>query len=175
MFLLVGFFPICPSIVLASNWVIHDLRNIPGKEAVAIVVDRFGNKWIGTHGGIAELTRLGDCWNGNIVGLVRFSGPSWSIYNKDNTNGVLPHNSITSISISPTGVKWIGTFRGHAVLTGMVWTPLSSSMSPEMRNAQDYRTYVDSRERGWLAFKGGAARLEKRDWTLYNKVSFTVE
>lgn len=284
--LLVGLLPICPSMVLASNWVIHDVRNIPGKEAVAIVVDRFGNKWIGTHGGLAELTRMGDwklynrsntggylrsdsitalaldandnlwvgtrngglsvfgngvwqnhtvasthgglpddrisalsiasgkdiwvgtmsgfaklsgnawttysadkisnrlpnkavsalaaegktdVWIGTIAGLVRFTGSNWSIYNKDNTNGVLPHNTITSISISPTGVKWIGTFHGLAVLAGMVWTPLSSSIPPEIRNAQVYRAYLDSQERGWLAFRGGAARCEKGDWTLFNK------
>ena len=90
----------------SGRWVIHDTRNLPGKEVRAIVVDRFGNKWIGTNGGLARLTLRG----------------KWTAFTRQSTKGGLKSDSITCMMVDVNDAVWIGTDGGGlSTLKDGVW------------------------------------------------------
>ena len=67
---------------------------LPGNTINSVVIDNFGNKWIGVWGG----------------GLVKFDNTNWIIYNSSNSG--LPDDDILPIVIDENGDKWIGTREG---------------------------------------------------------------
>jgi ligand-binding sensor domain-containing protein len=82
------------------NWTVYNTSNsgLPFDNVSVIMIDKDGNKWIGTDGG----------------GLVKFDGGNWIVYNESNSG--LPDNWVLTISIDKEGNKWVGTkFRGIAV------------------------------------------------------------
>ncbi len=64
---------------------------------LAITIDAFGNKWIGTAGG----------------GLGKFDGTNWNIYST--SNSPLPSNIVKAITIDSQNKMWIGTTAGLAI------------------------------------------------------------
>src|SRR5579859_1277683 len=50
----------------------------------------------------------GYLWLGTSVGLVRFNGASFRLYNQRNTPG-LTRDAIYSLAVAPSGNLWIGT------------------------------------------------------------------
>ncbi|HIA06469.1 MAG TPA: hypothetical protein EYN71_07185, partial [Flavobacteriales bacterium] len=77
----------------AGDWVIFQKTNsdMPDNNALKIVLDKDGSKWIATEkGGLVRLQKETD----------------WTIY--ETSNSGIPHNSIYAIAIDSKGEKWIG-------------------------------------------------------------------
>lgn len=100
-----------------------------------ISIDGFGNKWIGTGGGLVKyndtswthfntqnsgipsnevnfisIDDSGNKWIGTKKGLAKYDDTSWTVY--DTSNSSLPANNVSSIAFDPLGNMWIGTYRG---------------------------------------------------------------
>ena len=82
-----------------TKWDVYSYSNsgLPNNLVRSIAIDSYGNKWIGTDGGV----------------LAKFDDTNWTVY--DTSNSVLPYNIISSIAIDDYGNKWIGTSDGLAV------------------------------------------------------------
>ncbi|MDY0282625.1 MAG: two-component regulator propeller domain-containing protein, partial [Salinivirgaceae bacterium] len=109
---------------------------LPDNYVYSIAIDSDGNKWIGTHSGLAKfdgtnwtvyntsnsglpvndvrcvaIDQHGTKWIGTDVGgLVKFDDTNWTVYNSANSG--LPSDKITSISVDSNGIKWLGTYLG---------------------------------------------------------------
>ncbi len=75
------------------EWIVYNTENsgLPDGMVTSLAIDKNGNKWIGTHRGLAK-----------------FDGVNWTVYNTDNSR--LPFNFVFSITIDGHGNKWIGTW-----------------------------------------------------------------
>jgi streptogramin lyase len=85
------------SVFDGQNWMSYTSRNSPLGSFVptTMVVDRSGNKWIGTeYGGVFKLDSFG----------------MWTQFHKDNTS--LPDNMIHALVVDNRGTIWIATSSG---------------------------------------------------------------
>ncbi len=85
------------SVFDGQNWMSYTSRNSPVGNLIptTMVIDRSGNKWIGTErGGILKMDNFG----------------MWTHFHKDNTS--LPDNMINSLVIDSMDALWIGTPSG---------------------------------------------------------------
>lgn len=79
------------------NWTSYTGRNSPigGGEPTAIVIDRFGTKWIGTRrGGLFSLDRFG----------------RWSCFSTD--TAALPSDQVLDLALGGDGALWVATAAG---------------------------------------------------------------
>ena len=76
-------------------------------------------------------SRNGYIWLGTQEGLVRFDGVRFSLFDKNNTKGLISHH-ILSLYEDRDGVIWIGTFDGglHSFKHGIVQSYLSKEKLP---------------------------------------------
>jgi len=109
--------------------------NLPNKYISAIAIDRQGNKWIGTAGGLAK-----------------FDGVNWTVFNTSNSN--LPYNDVWAIAIDGQGNKWIGTrWGGLAKFDGVNWTVFNTSNS-NLPNDIVYSIVIDEQGNKWIGTAG---------------------
>jgi len=71
--IIVYFILLFPKTLISQNpeWILYNkvIKGLPSNNINAIVIDKQGNHWIGTHGN----------------GLVKFDGVNWTTYNKNNS------------------------------------------------------------------------------------------
>lgn len=83
----------------------------------ALLVDNAGNKWIGFSTPISS---------GANVGLVKYSGSTWTLYNTTSTPA-LPSNYITALANDNAGNVWIGTRAGLVKFDGVNFTTYNTT------------------------------------------------
>lgn len=83
----------------------------------ALLVDNAGNKWIGFSTPISS---------GTNVGLVKYSGSTWTLYNTTSTPA-LPSNYITALANDNAGNIWIGTRAGLVKFDGVNFTTYNTT------------------------------------------------
>ncbi len=101
-------------------------------------------------------------------GLLKFdTATGWTIYDNTSTGGILPSNSITSVSLSPSGTKWVGTlFGGLASFNNSSWQAWHSSSSGL---SDDWVKNIHSDNGGvWLATSYGLSRYNSVVWDNLN-------
>jgi len=110
--------------------------------------------WVGTNFGLVKLDKT--------TGIPTF-------YNKSNSG--LPNNSINSIAIDGSGLKWIGTRSGLAKFDGTNWTIYNTSNSGLPDNYV-YSIAIDGSGNKWIGLYGdGMAKFDGLNWTKYNKTN----
>lgn len=128
-----------PKPTTAQRWIVHTIPNIPGNSVNDILLDSYGNIWVGTEKGLARFDgawlsfhiplSLGDCevrclkqdqsgniWIGTSRGLIKINPVSdlnnpgnWRIYTTANTDSGLISDHIRAIAFDHNGNIWIGT------------------------------------------------------------------
>src|SRR5690606_34754972 len=84
-----------------TNWTAYNGYNF----VRSIAIDSDGNKWFGT-----------------TIGVSKFDGTNWTLYNVSNTSGGLADNTVYAIAIDSAGNKWFGTNKGVSKFDGTNWT-----------------------------------------------------
>jgi uncharacterized repeat protein (TIGR01451 family) len=75
----------------------------------------------------------GNVWFGTSMGLLKYDGASWTIYNTSNSG--ICANDITSVTCDLTGKIWAGSFGGGlSSFDGQNWQNYNSSNSPLPNN-----------------------------------------
>jgi hypothetical protein len=131
----------------------------PGEAFYCIYVDPSNNKWAGTRGdgllkfkngvntfynhtnsgipndsvNVIARTSDGNLWIGTDLGLAKFDGTTWVVYNTSNTGGALPGNKINAISFDPSENIIVGTDGGVGMLIRSsnlwhAWTSANSNL-----------------------------------------------
>jgi ligand-binding sensor domain-containing protein len=175
------------------NWTVYKTSNsgLPNDTVFTIAIDRVGNKWIGTSGGLAKFDGVnwtvynysnsglpdnrvyaiaidaqGNKWIGTYGGLAKFDSLNWTVYK---TLSGLPSNLVTAIAIDGGGNKWIGTYGGGlAKFDGVNWTVYNTSNS-SLPNNRVYAIAIDGGGNKWIGtWGGGFAKFDGVNWTYYN-------
>lgn len=89
----------------------------------SIAIDRFGTKWIATRANIFR--NSGGQPELSPSGLASMTGRFIEVYDNKNTNGILPDETLHSVSVDARGVKWVGTESGVVRFDGNAWTRLT--------------------------------------------------
>ena len=141
-----------------SEWLSYNTANsdLPSNTITCIEIDEFGNKWIGTGGG-----------------LVKFDGTNWTVYNSSNSG--LPDNWIPALAIDRSVKKLIGTGEftkrtssGLAKFDGTNWIVYDTSNSSLPGNWISAIT-IDGSGNKWIGIKDeGLAKFDGSNWILYN-------
>lgn len=120
-----------------KKWTVYDINNskLINNYIQDIGIDKEGNKWFVTNGGIClfngidwinyldyygkniyahtvAVDRLGNVWFGGMEGIIRFDGNNWTNYNFINSDFELRNNDITSIVVDKNDNLWFGTYGG---------------------------------------------------------------
>ena len=134
-----------------TSWTVYNTSNssLPDNWVSSIAIDGSGNKWIGTHGGVAK-----------------FDGANWTMYNTINSG--LPDNSVSSITIDSSGNKWIGTGSGVAKFDGTNWTVYNTINSSLPDNVVS-SIALDFSGNKWIGTRLGLAKFDGTNWTVYDK------
>jgi len=143
-----------------QNWTTYDPTNsgLPDTLVTALITDSSGALWIGT-------IRSGSFGVGDLGGLARFDGSSWTVYRMENS--ALPNNNITSLAKASNGTIWVGTFNGLLRINGSVWDVYTATNSELPDNAINSLT-VDSQNTVWIGTGYGIARFDGSLWTRYH-------
>ncbi|MCL5990502.1 MAG: hypothetical protein M1419_00155 [Bacteroidetes bacterium] len=144
---------------------------LPNNQILSIAIDSFGNKWIGTKGGLAK-----------------FDGLNWTIY--DSSNSEIPSNYVNDVIIDKDNNIWVATrpcftYRannirgGLAKFDGVNWIIYNISNSGIPSNYVTTIT-IDKNNNKWIGtwsyFQqfdnywtgGGVTKFDGFDWTFYN-------
>jgi ligand-binding sensor domain-containing protein len=107
------------------NWTFLDKRNsaLPDDFVSSMLIDKNGNKWIGT-----------------LNGLVKYSRNKWVIYNS--SNSPLPNDSVYSLMSDQNGNLWIGTQSGLAVYHEGGFNYLLAELSEFEVKVEDYKALL---------------------------------
>jgi len=81
---------------LDSSGIITMTSNLPDLYVQSILIDEYGNKWIGTYGGI----------------VYSYGDSIYESYTNQNTNGALVHNTVQTLRQDNSGNIWMGTAGG---------------------------------------------------------------
>jgi len=81
------------------------------------------------------------------------------------TEDGLPQNSATSITQTPDGYLWFGTFNGLVRFDGLRFTVFHPDNTPGLPSAPVFGVHADSGGRLWVATDKGLALLEDGHWT----------
>jgi Predicted periplasmic ligand-binding sensor domain len=127
------------------EWTVY----LPNNNIYSIAIDSSGNKWIGTQ-----------------IGLMKFDGSKWTVYNMDNSG--LSNYNIYSIAIDSNGTKWIGTlWGGLAKFDGSKWKVYDTANSDLPSNSV-HSIVIDGSGTKWIGTNGGLAKFDGTAWTVYN-------
>jgi ligand-binding sensor domain-containing protein len=127
------------------------IYHIPGLKIYdhifTIVVDKSGDKWIGTN-----------------RGLVKFDGITWTTYNLANSG--LPSDIVYSLAIDKSGNKWISSPVGLSKFDGTKWTTYKPDGFDEY---DDYISSlaIDSSENVWITIDLDVIKFDGTNWTTY--------
>lgn len=124
---------------------------------------------------IAEIAfdKLGNKWFATDIGLMKYDGTTWSMFNT--TNSSIPVNYISSVATDSQNNIWIATYDYSVVrYDGTKWETFSYKDYPEISLSQTYpstKVFVDKDDNLWIG--DGQATLIRRDknnkWIQYTK------
>ena len=134
-----------------TGWTVFNKSNsgLPSNSVSCIVIDEFGNKWIGTQ---PEYNSSTNDHEGG--GLAKFDGTNWTIYNESNSE--IPDNWVQCLVIDLFNNKWIGTIGGLVKLDGTEWTIYDESNSG-LPSSVVGCIEIDEFSNKWLGTSGGLA------------------
>jgi ligand-binding sensor domain-containing protein len=133
---------------------------LPDNEISKIVIDKKGVKWFGTSN----------------VGLVRFDGINWTVY--DTTNSLLRAMLIQDITVDANNNLWISPFRngvggvGLIKYDGTTWTNYTTSNSG-LPNNNIGHLFADS-SAIWISTLDGLTKFDGTTWKVYNVSNSTI-
>ncbi len=89
-----------------NEWTRYNPQNsaLPAPFIRNIAVEANGNVWMG----VSNEINLDSIDSESMVGLVKFDGTNWTLYNSENSP-LLKENRVNSIAIDSKGNKWIAT------------------------------------------------------------------
>jgi hypothetical protein len=102
-------------------------------------------------------------WAGTPLGLARFDGSTWQVFNT--VNSPMNGNYVKSLYAASSSVLWIGTTIGATSYSGTQWTTYTSASSPLPSN--DVRAITGWNGSVWFATAGGLASFNGSTWTVY--------
>lgn len=182
--------------LMSQQWITYDTTNsgLINNFVFSVAIDKQGNKWFGTYGGVSEFN--GTTWQnyttknglvGNNVtciavdknnnkwigygqygslGVSKFDGINWTAYNAVNTDSGLANNQVTAINVDKAGNVWFGTVNGISKFNGSAWTKYNVS------NSNPYFIYAvctDSSGNVWFGTKeNGVTEFNGTGWTNIN-------
>ena len=130
-----------------------DSKSLSNNQITNLLLDRNGNLWIGTFGGINR---------------IRFSEldkpkPVFERFLKDSTAQGLSDNAIMIMGEAPDGHLWIGTQNGLNEFDGQKFTVYKTNPEqPEsVSNNSILSLYFDSKDNLWVGTHGGGLNLYK--------------
>ena len=92
---------------------------------------------------------------------------AWTIYN--DTNSMLPQNTVRCITVDASNNKWVGTDFGLAVFDNTAWTIYNTSNSGLPDNNVRAIT-IDAQGNKWIGtLSGGLVKYDGAAWTVYNQ------
>lgn len=109
-------------------------------------------------------------WAGTPLGLARFDGSAWQVFNT--VNSPMTGNYVKSLYAPSSSVVWIGTTAGAMYHADDQWTNYSSASSPLPSN--DVRAITGWNNAVWFATAGGLASFNGSAWTVYTTKSSTL-
>jgi ligand-binding sensor domain-containing protein len=113
----------------------------------------------------------GNLWIGTYLGLAKFNGTIFSIYNSSNSN--LPSDFIFSILIDDSNNKWIGTSEGLAKFDGSSWTVFNTANSGLPYNSIRSLA-LDTFGRLWIGLYGALVKFDGSTWTVYDESNSNI-
>lgn len=128
---------------------------LPDDNVTAIAIDKNGNKWFGTWGGLAK-----------------FDNTNWTIYNVSNSG--LPNNIIYAITIDTIGNLWIGTESDYINIGGLIkfdgnnWTVYNPSELGLRKYDIIYRIAIDANNNKWIGTPSDIVKFDGTNPTVYN-------
>lgn len=177
-----------------SAFTIYNAENsdLPDNKVNCLYTDADENIWIGTDGGLAQVTpggvwtvyttadglpdnsirsifvdEDGIIWAGTYLsGLVSFNGTEWTVY--DPTNSGLPDYHVKAIAKDQNDTMWIGTSWGLAKWDGdEAWTAYTDENS-DILVPHINSLYIDSNNMVYAGtLNGGLAIYEDGGFTVY--------
>jgi ligand-binding sensor domain-containing protein len=88
----------------------------------------------------------------------------WEMF--DSRNSLLPDDQINALAISQADVKWIGTSKGIALVTGSQWSVFTAANSPLLSSfIRAVATEPDGTV--WIGTDHGLARFDGQNWLVY--------
>lgn len=94
-----------------------------------------------------------------------FAQPAWTIFN--DTNSLLPQNTVRCIAVDAQNRKWIGTDWGLAVYNDTTWTVYDTSNSNITDNSIRSLAFDTSGDIWVGTFTGGVVKFDGSTWTPY--------
>jgi ligand-binding sensor domain-containing protein len=124
-----------------------DNSGLPDNYVTSVVVDREGNKWIGTYG----------------EGVARYNDTTWTTY--------LPRRYIYDIALDSSGSVIISASSGLFQYTGTNWNKLYTN------NLKANSVACDAEGNIWAGFfdYGGVAKYDSLGYTFYNSSNSNVK
>lgn len=151
-----------------------------------IIIDKHGNKWIGTDDGVSKfdgtnwttytisdgladnyirtiaIDASDNIWFGTNNGISKFNGLSWVTYRVENG---LADNIVTSIAFDKYSAIWIGTANGLSKFDGEIWT---SYTTKDGLIHDDIRTIsIDDQDNKWIGTLVGMSKFDNVTWSTY--------
>jgi len=143
----------------SHNWINYRDNNsaMPHNTVKSIALDEFGNKWIGTEGGLVLMEKLD--WG--------FGGVKWKTFFSDNSG--LSNNAIQSVLTDKFGNIWIGTFGGGiSKFDGENWT-VHDIRNSDLPDNYIIHMAIDEQDRLWVAtHNGGVASYNGEEWNVFS-------
>ncbi len=108
-------------------------------------------------------------WVASDNGIAKLSGTSWTLYNMENTQGLITSNQIYSIKIQGL-YKWIGTEKMMVRLTGTSWVSFSfmNSGIPSNKVNTILSKKINNRYIRWIGTSMGLSYFDGDNWTVYH-------
>ncbi|MEP7265733.1 MAG: hypothetical protein ABI772_14610, partial [Bacteroidota bacterium] len=98
------------------------------------------------------------------IGLGKFNGSTWTIYNV--ANGALLSDTVTSVAVNASGDIYAGTANGLSVFDNNVWTHYNSTNSPLPVNG--VTTVELHNGYKWVGTNSGLFQFDGFNWTAFN-------
>ncbi len=139
---------------LTKTFIIYSTQNsgLPDSNVTSLAIDHNGNKWIGTHNGLAK-----------------FTGSTWTIYNT--SNSAIPSDTIICIDVDHSGNIWVATHgRGIAKYNGSVWTNYNKNNSALPTDTIGALKADTVNNNVWVGtWGGGLVRISSSNvWSVFN-------
>jgi signal transduction histidine kinase/ligand-binding sensor domain-containing protein/CheY-like chemotaxis protein len=141
----------------------------PAKEIREFHQDTWGIDQGLPQNSVYTILQTGDgyIWFGTELGLVRFDGLRFEVFDKNNTPGI-DDNNIAALLEDRRGTLWIGTSSGGVTrYSGRKFTPLT--MKDGLPDNAVHAIVEDTFGDIWIGTNAGLARIHNKQITIYKK------